>query len=623
MIDFDELEALEQQRAQERAGAGGAGKQPGDEAPTAGAGSAGKQPGDEVAEPPQLAAHARAASGPASAVAAPAAPGDSADTSGRSLPPWEPYEEEAFERMPKVGDPAERPMNMKQFKEAVNLNEPGDFFGMKFPHTPEQLRTEYGPAWLTAAMHKAGTLPEDNRVVRFVQFDLRGNDSEKGVKDTVEESNWGGAAIKVLLSVEYEKEPGARGSPRDMFVKIPHPFNGVNERFKLSVSSYGMDLREALFYNHFGGRLPVPTPRNVFCDFCHKTTNFIIIIERVSYGQSWDSVEPGQAYPAPGKYRDWAYPKMGADLYSRYYAHARALAQFFGWQHRTNQKTDQVQRLFIDEMTWGVKQYSFDIVRHMRPQERDEWFLSATQDPEWIPVIKECGFPPDVASGFLAMAEEFIRGPGAHTFPKEFMTTAYLDRFFSEAREMGQYVAEMSFWDQMHPELWMLCHPNAQLDNAFYWKNAAGDIRCGLIDFGMTQYNSMTSCIGNGWMGAEYDMLDEHEEGLVKCFIDCYHTETGVRFDYDDFYMHVKLTQAIVFYGCCVNVRWLYSREGCLEGHQGQEGQKGRQCFPYSLLLRAACTFFGNVEAAQPLRHVPEVDSEDQVTCEGLSKADV
>mmetsp|Transcript_75622 Transcript_75622/g.200613 ORF Transcript_75622/g.200613 Transcript_75622/m.200613 type:complete len:200 (+) Transcript_75622:1-600(+) len=139
------------------------------------------------------------------------------------------------------------------------------------------------------------------------------------------------------------------------------------------------------------------------------------------------------------------------------------------------------------------------------------------------------------------------------------MTTACLDRFFSEAREMGQYVAEMSFWDQMHPELWMLCHPNAQLDNAFYWKNAAGDIRCGLIDFGMTQYNSMTSCIGNGWMGAEYDMLDEHEEGLVKCFIDCYHTETGVRFDYDDFYMHVKLTQAIVFYGCCVNVRWLYT----------------------------------------------------------------
>lgn len=186
--------------------------------------------------------------------------------------------------------------------------------------------------------------------------------------------------------------------------------------------------------------------------------------------------------------------------------------------------------------------------------QRDAHFVSYTKSPDTASFIASMGLPPPVAEGFLGIAEEFIAAAAAHTFPKELVAKPYLDRFFKEAGEMSKYCCEMSAYSLLVPEYWTLAHPNAQIDNAFYWRAESGEMECGLLDWGATNHGSIPIVIGNGWMGAEPEVMAEHEERLVQVFLDEYEKVTGVRFDFDDLIMHIKLAQASVLFGCCANV---------------------------------------------------------------------
>merc|ERR1712232_6632 len=156
------------------------------------------------------------------------------------------------------------PKNMGQFKKVVNDRDPGEYWGMEFPFTPQMLR-DMGPEWLTKAMHTTGVLPKDNEITEFVDMDVKAEDV---TKQDAENAKWGGAGLKILLSVKYRNGPGDLSE--HMFLKMPHEFTGKNERFKNSVSNGGMmDWNEVTFYNILGGRfgdLPFKTPRMYFCD---------------------------------------------------------------------------------------------------------------------------------------------------------------------------------------------------------------------------------------------------------------------------------------------------------------------------------------------------------------------
>merc|ERR1711907_157684 len=59
---------------------------------------------------------------------------------------------------------------------------------------------------------------------------------------------------------------------------------------------------------------------------------------------------------------------------------------------------------------------------------------------------------------------------------------------------------------------------------------------------------------GNAWMGAEAEMMAEHEERLVRCFLDEYKKAGGEELDFDTFYMCFKMAQATAIYGCVANL---------------------------------------------------------------------
>jgi hypothetical protein len=291
-----------------------------------------------------------------------------------------------------------------------------------------------------------------------------------------------------------------------------------------------------------------------FCDMCCKTTNFINIVERIPYAPTGTrEVAPGGYFPAPEKYKDWALPNNGVELY---YAHIKALAQFFGWHRNVMQETDQVTKVFMSNQEWETRQWVWGQLESTgyNSPERDKSIVDwMVQDPEVLTYTAP-SFAPPTAIGFKDMCHDFISSTCPGAFPKELTQKKYLDTFNTEATDMSKYCNEMSFYLYAMREYFSLCHPNAQVDNAFYWKTASGETQCGLLDWGGVNFNNIPTCIGNGWMGAEPEVMEEHEKKLVELFCDEYEKASGFRFDADHMHLCLKLSQCVVFYGCCANI---------------------------------------------------------------------
>jgi len=466
---------------------------------------------------------------------------------------WRPMPENAWSRWPRAG-PGDKPPTVKVFKERVNDVVEGEFWGIKFPFTPQMFR-EWGPAWLTSAMHTVGTLPTDNEITEFAQFDVVGDDVANTDAIGGDSCDWGGAGPKVLLSVKYKNGPTGE-CPEAMFVKFPHEPMPKNERTKLSVNSpIPSGWCECMFYNTLGGRLPLQTPRGYFCDMSRRTTNYILVTERIAYGsKSKKEFAPGEILPPPSKYRDWALP----NAVDHYYAHSKELANFFAWSRKTNGLTDQVKQMFTQAEELSFAKDMENLTKGVPWDKRDKDFAKLVASPPFAAVVPMMGFGAETAKGFLAIGKDLMTDRAPHVFPQDLVKKSYLDKFFQEAEEMAPYCAEMTFYMKLMPEYEALAHPNAQVDNAYYWRDEAGKMAAGLLDWDGCTMMPMPQCVGNAWMGAEPDMLDEHEEKLLKHFLDEYKKASGEELDYDSFYMCYQLSQVCVMYGCFANLGVLH-----------------------------------------------------------------
>merc|ERR550525_1704893 len=97
------------------------------------------------------------------------------------------------------------------------------------------------------------------------------------------------------------------------------------------------------------------------------------------------------------------------------------------------------------------------------------------------------------------------------------------------------------------------------IDNAFYWRDEAGTARCGLLDWGGCGHMNMQRAIAGCWIASEVELIDEYEEQLLKFLLDEYEKITGVKFDYDLFFMHLRLAYVQIHVGNCASVRWCTS----------------------------------------------------------------
>eukprot|EP00439_Symbiodinium_sp_Y106_P038465 s934_g4.t1 len=189
-------------------------------------------------------------------------------------------------------------ISYQEMTEIASKNDPGDYYGMKFPYTKDMI-VQMGPEWLTQdgmkgeAFHKSGVLPRDNAVTKI-------SDAKEFVG--------GGAGLKCTFTVEYKKD--APYLHKKLFAKLPHKPGG-SDRYYVSC-----------MWNH-------DRPEIVFNIFLQE---------------SWKGkkeFQPGEIEPAYDKYKDWELPDGGPMYYT---ACCRALGKMAAYhkQKRLHPKVDEM-----------------------------------------------------------------------------------------------------------------------------------------------------------------------------------------------------------------------------------------------------------------------------------------
>ena len=113
--------------------------------------------------------------------------------------------------------------------------------------------------------------------------------------------------------------------------------------------------------------------------------------------------------------------------------------------------------------------------------------------------------------------------------------------------------AEARVWEDLNafPELVALCHWNANVDNAWFFRDAGGTLRCGLLDWGGVGRMNVAMAVWGAMCGAETVMWDDNLTDLCAVFADEFIRCGGVSLDVERMVRHVLL------YASVMGMTWL------------------------------------------------------------------
>ena len=306
----------------------------------------------------------------------------------------------------------------------------------------------------------------------------------------LDEWTLGGTGVKALLSVAYERD--APGLSHDLFVKFSRNFQ---DRVRDS-GRYHMppEVRLANLSREPG--FPVAVPKCFYADIQQATLTGVIITERIPYGQ-------GAVEPHHPKCMDQILPEPMA----HYSALVSNLARLSG-AHRSGRLGDTVARDF-----------PLDLDRLVTGRQRFE--------------------APLVAKRINRLAEFILQYP--HLVPPHIADRAFLDGVCADALLLVQHQEEIWRFLYSRPDMIALCHMNANIDNAWFWREPDGTLWSGLIDWGsvgqMSVASSIWGCIG----AAEPETHDRHLDELLDLFVAEYARAGGPILDRRELAQHLEL----------------------------------------------------------------------------------
>ncbi|WP_159872657.1 hypothetical protein, partial [Novosphingobium sp. 9U] len=300
----------------------------------------------------------------------------------------------------------------------------------------------------------------------------------------------GGTGSKALLSVTYERD--VPGLSQNLFVKFSRNFHDKvrdNGRYYMPP-----EVRLANLSRDPG--FPVAVPKCFYADIEQETLTGIIITECIPYGQGM--IEPhypkclDQMLPAP---------------FEHYAALVSSLARLSG-THKSGRLGEVVERCF--------------------PLTHDQLIASRARFEA-----------PLLAKRIGRLVEFILQYP--HLFPSHIANRAFLDRFYADALLVVDRQEEIWRFLYSQPDLIALCHMNANIDNAWFWREPTGTLKAGLIDWGgvgqMSVASSFWGCIG----AAEPEIHDRHLDDLLGLFVEEYSRAGGPALDRREIAQHLEL----------------------------------------------------------------------------------
>ena len=302
----------------------------------------------------------------------------------------------------------------------------------------------------------------------------------------------GGMGRKLEISVDYERAESGLGT--DLFIKFQRDFGDPLR------AVFGPWMAPEIRFALLSRRpdFPITVPRCYFADFHAESVSGLLITERIAYGQN--GIEP-----CPTKGADYEL----ADALPRYQAITRAMARLAA-HHRLGGFGDSVERAFpVEPAADGHAQgltLSVETLREKMGEVRafarayPQLFCDGLDDPDFLRSVSE-------DAELVLELEPMI----------------------------SRYVREQT-------DYFGLCHPNLNLDNAWFWRDAGGNLQVGLLDWGNVGQMNFAQAIIGMICCAETAFLRDHRAGLIQLFVDEFERQSEIRLDVGKLAYLIKLT---------------------------------------------------------------------------------
>lgn len=316
-----------------------------------------------------------------------------------------------------------------------------------------------------------------------------------------EELTGGSTGRKMLLDVEYARpEPGLR---TDLFVKFSRDFDDpVRDRGRTQMAS---EVVFAALSRTPGFPIAIPHPR--FGDFHAGTGTGILITDRITFGRNGVERQYEKCLD-----EDMPHPD------EHYRALVTALARLAGTQ---------------------------------RSGRLPEHFSAAFPvDLRAATVGEPVTLSPDRLQRRLFRLGEFTEAhPGL--LPPHVRTPGFLARLGEEAREVLR--REQAIWRSLREadDHIALSHWNANVDNAWFWRDGGGVLQCGLMDWGCVSRLNLAMALWGALCAAETDLWDNHFDELLVLFCTELESAGGPRPD------PVLMRQHLMLYMALMGITWL------------------------------------------------------------------
>lgn len=276
----------------------------------------------------------------------------------------------------------------------------------------------------------------------------------------------GSTGRKAMLSVEYADETA--GLPTDLFVKFSRDFdNPIRDRAKTQMEP---EVRFASLSRTPG--FPIAVPSALFGDYHRDSGTGILLTERIRFGDN--GIE--RQYH---KCLDYEMP----DPVEHYRALLTALARLAG-AHRSGR-------------------------------------LPAAQFPLDVPaatVGERAPLSIDKLERRLDQLGEFAAThPGL--LPANVRTPEFLARLRHDVARVARLEQAVSGQLADDADYVALCHWNANIDNAWFWRDTDGTLRCGLMDWGCVGQMNLGMAIWGALSATETELWNHHLDELLRLFV--------------------------------------------------------------------------------------------------------
>jgi hypothetical protein len=303
--------------------------------------------------------------------------------------------------------------------------------------------------------------------------------------------NIGGTGAKLMLSVTYEDT--ACGLPNDLFVKFSRNFDDV---IRDSVKHH-LKAEVRLANLSRAPEFPIAVPLCLYADYDSDTGTGIMITEQIAFGQA--GIEPPYA-----KCLDH---KMPTPL-AHYQAIFRSLALLSG-SHKAGRLGDR-----------GEHAFPLDMAE----------LLAADRNPYTAQRLRN-----------RALRLRDFAVSYQHLLPANIADPAFTAQFIEDAPRFLIHEDAIRGFLYRQANFIALCHWNANIDNAWFWRDAAGKLQCGLMDWGRAGQMHIAMTLWGSFSGADPDFLDAHLDELLALFATGYEAAGGPRLDLAELTLHVEL----------------------------------------------------------------------------------